>query len=190
MVGGGTTGQVRLGWGLCHAREGNRTWKGLCLLLIWTSWTWLFGGARHWMSLSWRLRLRRGLCLGCRLSQICFGCMRRRVYLLLTLGAWCGHVHPQSSLHLTVKTQPLLHLCEVRVGVKATLVAHHGVALCAGVDVVIPSAHQVSGFADGAQFAAGHGCNLRHRVGGGGDTASVGGHRRRPPSPVATHIHL
>lgn len=84
------------------------------------------------------------------------------------------------------------YLCEVRVGVEATLVAHHGAALCAGVDVglVIPGAHQVGGFADGAQFAAGHGSNLRHGVRGGGDAASVRGHRRGPPGPAATHIHL
>lgn len=84
------------------------------------------------------------------------------------------------------------HLCEVGVGVEATLVAHHGAALCAGVEVqlVIPSAHQVGGFADGAQFAAGHGCNLWHRVRGGRDTASVRRHRRGSPSPAATHIHL
>ena len=84
------------------------------------------------------------------------------------------------------------YLCEVRVGVEATLVAHHGAALCAGVEVrpIIPSAHQVSGFADGAKFAAGHRCNLRHRVRGGGDAASVRGHRRGPPSPAATDIHL
>lgn len=84
------------------------------------------------------------------------------------------------------------YLCEVRVGVEATLVAHLAAALRTGVKVrlVIPSAHQVGGFADGAQFAAGHGCNLWHRVRGCGDTASVRGHRRGPPSPAATHIHL
>lgn len=80
----------------------------------------------------------------------------------------------------------------MRVWVEATLVAHHGAALRAGVDVrlVIPSAHQVGGFADGAQFAAGHGCYLRHRVGGGGDTASVWGCRRGPPSSATTDVHL
>lgn len=80
----------------------------------------------------------------------------------------------------------------MRVGVEATLVAHHAVALCAGVEarLVIPGAHQVGGFADGAQLAAGHGGNLWHRVRGGGDTASVRGHGGGPPSPAATHIHL
>ena len=80
----------------------------------------------------------------------------------------------------------------MRVGVKATLVAHHGATLCASVEVqlVVPSAHQVSGFADRAQFAAGHGSNLRHRVRGGGDAASVWGHRRGSSSPAATQIHL
>lgn len=77
------------------------------------------------------------------------------------------------------------------VGVKATLAAHHQAALCAGVVgwLVIPSTHQVGGFADGAQFAAGHRCNLRHRIRRGGDAASVRGHRRGPPRP-ATHIHI
>ncbi len=86
----------------------------------------------------------------------------------------------------------IAYLCEVRVGVEATLVAHHAVAQCAGVEVrlVVPSAHQVSGFTNGAQFTAGHGCNLWHRVRGGGDTASVRGRRGGPPSPAATHIHL
>lgn len=80
----------------------------------------------------------------------------------------------------------------MRVGVEATLVAHHGVALCAGVEtqLVIPSCHQVSVFADGAQLAAGHGSDLRHRVRGGGDIAAVRGHRRRSSTPVATQIHL
>lgn len=84
------------------------------------------------------------------------------------------------------------YLCEMRVGVEATLVAHLAAALRAGVKVrlVIPSAHQVGGFADGAQFAAGHGCNLRHRVRGRGNTSSVRGHGGGPPSPAATHIHL
>lgn len=80
----------------------------------------------------------------------------------------------------------------MRVGVKPTLVAHHGTALCAGVDVrlIIPVTHQVGGFADGAEFAAGHGCDLRHRVWGGGDAASIRGYRRGPPCPAASHIHL
>lgn len=84
------------------------------------------------------------------------------------------------------------YLCEMRVGVEATLVARHAVALRAGVEVrlVIPGAHQVGCFADGAQFAAGHGCNLWHRVRGSGDTASVRRHRRGPPSSAAAHIHL
>lgn len=84
------------------------------------------------------------------------------------------------------------YLCKMRVGVETTLVAHLAAALRAGVKVrlVIPGAHQVGGFADGAQFAAGHGCNLWHRVRGCGDTSSVRGHRGRPPSPAATHIHL
>lgn len=93
---------------------------------------------------------------------------------------------------LSLQMSITAYLCEVRVGVEATLVAHHAAALRAGVEVrlVIPGAHQVGGFADGAQFAAGHGCNLWHRVRGGGDAASVRGHRGGPPSPAATHIHL
>lgn len=80
----------------------------------------------------------------------------------------------------------------MRVGVKPTLVAHHQAALCAGVDIgpVVPCAYQVSCFADRTQFTAGHGCNLRHRVRRCGDTASVRGRRRGPPSLAATHIHL
>jgi len=80
----------------------------------------------------------------------------------------------------------------VRVGVEATLGAHHGAALCAGVGVrlVVPSAHQIGGFADGAQLAAGHGSNLWHRVRGGGYTASVRRHRGGPPSPATSHIHM
>ena len=88
------------------------------------------------------------------------------------------------------KLSSTTYLSEVRVGVEATLVAHRGAALCAGVDVVVPGARQVGGFADGAQLAAGHGRNLRHRVRRGGDAASVWGHRRGPPSPVAAHVHL
>lgn len=84
------------------------------------------------------------------------------------------------------------YLCEVRVGVEATLVADLAAALRTGVKVrlVIPGAHQVGGFADRAQFAAGHGCNLWHGIRGCGDTASVWGHGGGPPSPAATHIHL
>ena len=80
----------------------------------------------------------------------------------------------------------------MRIGVEATLVARHAAALCAGVEVrlVVPGARQVGGFADGAQFAAGHGGNLWHRVRRGGDAASVWGHRGGPPSPAATHVHL
>lgn len=80
----------------------------------------------------------------------------------------------------------------MRVGVEATLVAHHEATLCAGVEVglVVPGAHQVGGFADGTQFAAGHGRDLWHRVRGGGDAAPVRGHGRGAPSPAAAHVHL
>lgn len=64
------------------------------------------------------------------------------------------------------------YLCEVGVGVEATLIADLTVALRAGVKVV-PWTHQVGGFADGAEFAAGHWGNLWYRVGGGGDTAAI-----------------
>lgn len=81
------------------------------------------------------------------------------------------------------------YLRKVGVGVEATLVAHHGAALCAGV-ACHPRARQICGFADRAQFAAGHRSDLRHRVRGGGDASSVWGHRRRPSSPGATQVHL
>lgn len=86
----------------------------------------------------------------------------------------------------------ITYLCEMGVGIEATLVANLVVALRAAVKVglVIPSAHQVGGFADGAQLAAGHGCNLWHGVRGRGDTASVWGHGGGPPSPAASHVHL
>lgn len=58
------------------------------------------------------------------------------------------------------------------IGVEATLVADLTVALGTGVKVV-PWAHQVGGFADRAEFAAGHWGNLRYRVRGGGDTATI-----------------
>lgn len=84
------------------------------------------------------------------------------------------------------------YLCEVGVGVEAALVAYLTAALCTGVKVwlVICGAHQVGGFTDGAQFTAGHGCNLWHRVRGGRDAASVWGHRWGPSSPAATQVHL
>lgn len=86
----------------------------------------------------------------------------------------------------------ITYLCEVGVGIEATLVASLAATLRAGVKVglVIPGAHQVGGFADRAQLAAGHWCNLWHRVRGHGDAASVRGHRGGPPSPAASHIHL
>lgn len=79
----------------------------------------------------------------------------------------------------------------MRVGVEATLVAHHGATLRAGVDarLVVLDARQVGGFADGTQFAAGHGGDLRHRVRRRGHAAPVGGDGGRPPTPAA-HIHL
>lgn len=109
LVGRRAAGQIRLGRSLGHAWKRNCPWGELCLLLTWASWPSLFGRARRWMGLCWKLWLRRGLCLGRRLSRrvrfkFRFGCIRRRVYLLLTLGTWCGHVHPQCSLHLTVQT--------------------------------------------------------------------------------------
>lgn len=84
------------------------------------------------------------------------------------------------------------YLCQVGVGVEAALVAHLAAALRTDVivELVVTSAHQVGGFADGAKFTAGHGCYLWHRVGGGGDAASVWGHRGGPSSPTAAHIHL
>lgn len=86
----------------------------------------------------------------------------------------------------------ITYLCEVGVGIEATLVANLEAALRADVKVglVIPGAHQVGGFADGAQLAAGHGCNLWHRVRGRGDAASVWGRGGGPPSPAASHVHL
>lgn len=80
----------------------------------------------------------------------------------------------------------------MRVGVETALGAHHGAALRAGVEggLVVPGAHQVGGFADGAQFAAGHGCNLWHGVRRAGDAASVRGHGGGPPSPAAPHVHV
>lgn len=84
------------------------------------------------------------------------------------------------------------YLCEVRVGVEAALVAHHGAALSAGVvgRLVVPAARQVGGFADRAQLAARHRCNLWHRVRGCGHAASVRGHTGGPPRPAAPHIHM
>lgn len=79
----------------------------------------------------------------------------------------------------------------MRVGVEATLVAHHGSALGAGAAVwlvVLRGARQVSCLTDGAQLAAGHGGDLGHRVGGGGGDG--GGHRRGPSHPATTHVHL
>lgn len=79
----------------------------------------------------------------------------------------------------------------MRVGVEAALAAHQGATLRAGVGsrLVVPVAHQVCGFADRAQFAAGHGSDLRHRVGGGG-CAAVRGRRGGPPCPAASCLHL
>ena len=56
------------------------------------------------------------------------------------------------------------YLCEVRVGIEATLVAHHGATLRAGVVVwlAIRGAHEVGGVADGTELATRHGCYLRH----------------------------
>ena len=56
------------------------------------------------------------------------------------------------------------YLCEVRVGIEATLVAHHGATLRAGVVVwlAVRGAHEVGGVADGTELAARHGCYLRH----------------------------
>lgn len=78
------------------------------------------------------------------------------------------------------------------VWVEATLVADHQATLCADIEarLVVSGACQVGGLADGAQLAAGHGRNLRHRVGGGGDTTSVRGHRGGPAGLAATHVHL
>lgn len=58
------------------------------------------------------------------------------------------------------------------VWVEATLIADLTAALRTSVKVV-PWAHQVGGFADGAEFAAGHRGDLWYRVGGGGDTATI-----------------
>ena len=54
----------------------------------------------------------------------------------------------------------------MRVGVESTLTADQRVALCAGVAVRLAGrgVRQVGGLADRAQFAAGHGCDLGHRV--------------------------
>lgn len=75
------------------------------------------------------------------------------------------------------------------VGVEAALIAHLAAALCTGVKVV-PYAHQVGGFADRAEFAAGHWGNLWYRVGGGGNAAAIWRHGGGPARPAAIHIHL
>lgn len=109
LMGRGVAGQIGLGGGFGHAGERDCSWRELRLMLTWASGTSLFGGAR--MGRTWR----KGPCLSCRFSRsirggFWFGSVRGRVYLLLTLGAWRGHVHPQGSLHLTVQTKPLLDL--------------------------------------------------------------------------------
>lgn len=81
------------------------------------------------------------------------------------------------------------YLCEVGVGVETALIAHLAAALCTGAEVV-PYAHQVSGFADRAEFAARHWGNLWYRVRGGGDAAAIWRCWGGPASPAATHIHL
>lgn len=121
------------------------------------------------------LRQGFGLCCCCRLSWLrCgllrldngFGLVGRRVNLLLALRARCGHINAKSSLHLTIQTQPLLDLCEVRVGVESTLVTDGGLTLGAGVVVGYSRwVGQLCGGAHRAQFAARHGRDLWHRVG-------------------------
>lgn len=81
------------------------------------------------------------------------------------------------------------YLRQVGVGVESALVASLAAALRAGVEVGLAVAHQVGGFADGAQLAAGHGRDLWHRVGGRGDTAVRGG-GGGPPCPAASYVHL
>lgn len=81
------------------------------------------------------------------------------------------------------------YLRQVGVGVESALVASLAAALRAGVEVGLAVAHQVGGFADGAQLAAGHGCDLWHGVGGRGDAAVRGG-GGGPPRPAASYVHL
>lgn len=100
-----------------------------------------------------------------------FSLVRRRVDLLLAFRPRCGHVDAQSPLHLTVQTEPFLHLSEMWVGVESTLVADRSFTLCAGV-VVGDSrwVGQLCGGADRTELTAGHRSNLGQwsiRRGGG-----------------------
>lgn len=83
--------------------------------------------------------------------------------LLLALRTRRGHINAESSLHLTVQTQPFLDLSEVGVRVESTLVADSGLALGAGVVVGYSRwVRQLCGGAHWAQLAARHGCYLWH----------------------------
>lgn len=107
--------------------------------------------------------------------------------LLLALRARRGHINAKSPLHLTVETQPFLYLGEVRVGVESALVADGGLTLGAGVVVGYSRwVGQLCSGAHWAKFAAWHGCDLWHGVGGGGCHAAVRGYRRRPACSGAT----
>lgn len=149
------------------------------------------------------LRLRLGFGLGRGLLDRSllwwddwFGLVRRRVDLLLAFRPRCGHVDAQSPLHLTVQTEPFLHLSEMWVGVESTLVADRGLTLGAGVVVGDRRwVGQLCGGADRTELTAGHRGNLRQRsVRRGGGQTAVRRHRRRPPRPGSTarsaEVHL
>lgn len=117
------------------------------------------------------------------LNALCWQCFSKTDELFMS--------HSVTTFYTSVARSGS-YLSKVRVGVEATLVAHHGAAQCASVEAwpVISSASQVGRFTDGAQLTAGHGRYLRHRIRRGREAGSVRGHRRGPPSPAATHIHV